>query len=241
MKALILNSGMGSRMGEETKKHPKCMTVLNGDETILSRQLKQLEKAGITEVIITTGYLNKILEEYCKTLNRKLDIEFVYSAEYEKTNYIYSIYLAKELLQDDIVMLHGDLVFSTELLKEMLKEPSSCMAVDNKAPLPEKDFKAVAIDDKIQKVGISFFEQAVAAQPLYKLKKKDWTNWLDEIVRFCESGEVKCYAENAFNEVSDKCVIKPYDIKKYMCQEIDTIEDWENVKKKIEKEENRIF
>ena len=38
MKALILNSGLGSRMGALTSEHPKCMTELNPKETILSRQ-----------------------------------------------------------------------------------------------------------------------------------------------------------------------------------------------------------
>jgi len=42
MKALILNSGLGSRMGEITKTHPKCMTEILEEETIVSRQLKLL-------------------------------------------------------------------------------------------------------------------------------------------------------------------------------------------------------
>ncbi len=44
MKALILNSGIGHRMGDITKTHPKCMTVLKGGQTILQRQLKLLKK-----------------------------------------------------------------------------------------------------------------------------------------------------------------------------------------------------
>ena len=46
MKALILNSGMGSRMGVLTSEHPKCMTEISNRETILSRQLKQIAEAG---------------------------------------------------------------------------------------------------------------------------------------------------------------------------------------------------
>ena len=42
MKALILNSGMGSRMGALTSEHPKCMTEVRPNETIISRQLKQI-------------------------------------------------------------------------------------------------------------------------------------------------------------------------------------------------------
>ena len=37
MKALILNSGKGTRMGQFTSQHPKCMTEIEGKETILSR------------------------------------------------------------------------------------------------------------------------------------------------------------------------------------------------------------
>ena len=43
MKALILNSGMGKRMGVLTSEHPKCMTEIKDGETILSRQLTLLK------------------------------------------------------------------------------------------------------------------------------------------------------------------------------------------------------
>ena len=56
MKALILNSGMGSRMGVLTKEHPKCMTDIPNNETILSRQLRIIEESGIKDVFITTRY-----------------------------------------------------------------------------------------------------------------------------------------------------------------------------------------
>ena len=45
MKALILNSGTGSRMGDLTRTHPKCMTEIGGGETILSRQLTLIREA----------------------------------------------------------------------------------------------------------------------------------------------------------------------------------------------------
>ena len=64
MKALILNSGMGSRMGALTSQHPKCMTEISHNETILSRQLRQLCQAGITEVVITTGLFDGVLVDY---------------------------------------------------------------------------------------------------------------------------------------------------------------------------------
>ena len=104
------------------------------------------------------------------------------------------------------------------------------MTVSSTAPLPEKDFKAVVKDGYICKVGVEFFESAVAAQPLYHLKQKDWRIWLDRNSDFCARGERSCYAENALNQVSDQCRILPLDVKDSVCCEIDTPEDLENVK-----------
>ena len=234
MKALILNSGMGTRMGVLTNEHPKCMTDISERETILSRQLRQLCENGIKDVVITTGYFDEVLIEYCNSLGLELNIEFVKNPNYDKTNYIYSIYCAKDTLYNqDIVMMHGDLVFEDFVLEDMLNTEMSCMTVSSTIPLPEKDFKAVVDGSKIKKVGIEFFESAVAAQPLYKIDKNDWNVWLDNICKFCETDVCKCYAENAFNEVSDNCNIYTFDVKDALCGEIDNPQDLDVITKRL--------
>ena len=225
MKALILNSGTGSRMGAITAQQPKCLTPIFGGETILSRQLKQLVDFGTREVIITTGAYDAALADYCDQLCLPLDITFVHNPLFDKTNYIYSIELAKAYLDDDILLMHGDLVFENRVLEHLLDFEGSCMVTDTTLPLPEKDFKAVVKNGKISAVGIEFFDKAIAAQPLYKLTQKDWNVWLKSISDFCKKGSMQVYAENAFNIVSAKCVISPLDISGMLCAEIDTPSD----------------
>lgn len=233
MKALLLNSGLGSRMGSMTQKHPKCMTELYNGETIISRQLQLLSRLGIHQVVITTGYYHQILEDYCNSLGYALQYVFVPNERYRDTNYIYSIYCAREQLQDDIVLMHGDLVYSEEVLQMVINQETSCMVVSSTQPVPEKDFKAVISKGRIQKIGIEFFRDVVSAQPLYKLNKRDWNIWLQAMISFCESGNTGCYAENAFNTVSDQCIIFPLDIQEKMCLEIDTPEDLASFNKKL--------
>ncbi len=241
MKAVILNSGLGHRMGVLTSEHPKCMTEISTKDTILSRQLKLIAEAGIKEVVMTTGYFDEILVNYCHSLNLPLNYTFVNNPIYDKTNYIYSIYCAKDHLRDeDIVLMHGDLVFEAEVFDKVIASENSCMTVSSTLPLPEKDFKAVIGEERVKAVGIEFFTDAMAAQPLYKLCKDDWNVWLDEICAFCENDDRKCYAENAFNKVSDKCHIYPLDVKDALCGEIDTPEDLAVVSKQIAELENRI-
>ena len=234
MKALILNSGLGSRMGSYTKEHPKCMTELTKEDTILSRQLKFLLKAGINDIIITTGYYDKVLIEYCYSLGLDLNFHFVKNPLYAETNYIYSIYLARELLTTDIILMHGDLVFTEEVLDKLVTSDKSCMKISTTEALPEKDFKAVIRNGRVEKVGIEFFENAFEAQALYKLKLNDLKIWLDKISEFCESGKRSCYAEVALNEVSDKCIIMGIDVKDLLCTEVDTPEDLEKIRGKLQ-------
>lgn len=234
MKALILNSGLGQRMGVITKEHPKCMTEISFKNTILSRQLRMLHSFGVEEVVMTTGYYDQILVDYCDAMHLPLKFTFVNNPQYATTNYIYSIYCAKDLLKDDdIILMHGDLVFENLVMEAVVNSEVSCMAVSSTLPLPDKDFKAVIKDGKIEKVGIEFFDNAMAAQPLYKILKKDWLVWLANIEKFCEADNRKCYAENAFNEVSDQCDIYPCDVENMLCAEIDTPKDLEIVSRKL--------
>lgn len=239
IKALILNSGMGKRMGTLTSEHPKCMTEISDKDTILSRQLKQLSDVGIKDIIMTTGAFENVLVNYCNSLSLPVNIIFVHNPIYDTTNYIYSIYLARKHLDDDIMLLHGDMVFENSLIDDVINMEKSCMVVCSASELPQKDFKAVIDSDQITKVGVEFFNDAVAAQPMYKLLHEDWNVWLSRIIDYCDNGITDCYAENALNEISDKISLIPFDAQRRLCSEIDTPEDLAVVSSKLKDIENR--
>ena len=239
MKALILNSGLGSRMGILTSNHPKCMTEINSKDTILSRQLKQIVNSGIKEVVITTGYYDEVLINYCESLDMPLQFHFIKNPIYDNSNYIYSIYCAKDFLDDDIVLMHGDLVFETEVFDKLLLSESSCMAVSSTLPLPQKDFKAQIKDGKVIRVGIDLFTDAIEAQALYKLNKEDWKLWLHKIIEFCEKGNTNVYAEEALNALEGRANIMAMDVGDLLCSEVDTPEDLLLVSTKLKEIESR--
>lgn len=239
MKALILNSGLGSRMGILTSEHPKCMTEISSHETILSRQLKQIVDAGIEEVVMTTGYCDGTLIKYCQSLELPIHFTFVNNPIYNQTNYIYSIYCAREYLDDDIVLMHGDLVFENEVFDKVLTSQVSCMTVSSTLPIPEKDFKAQVVSGMVMKVGVNLFNKVMTAQALYHLKKEDWKIWLDKIIEFCENDKQKVYAENALNELNGAANIHALDIQNLLCAEIDNQEDLAVISAKLKEIESR--
>lgn len=239
MKCLILNSGLGSRLGVLTANQPKCMTLISAHETILSRQLKMVAESGIKEVIITTGYYDDLLIDYCNSLDLPLNISYVKNPMYEKTNYIYSIYCAKDYLDDDIILMHGDLVFENEVFDLVLDSKDSCMTVSSTVPLPKKDFKAKVINGKVVAVGVDIFNNAMQAQPLYKLFINDWKLWLNSIIEYCESNKTNVYAEDALNTLNGETNIKALDIQNLLCSEVDNTEDLVIVSNKLKEVESR--
>ncbi|MCR4655904.1 MAG: phosphoenolpyruvate mutase [Lachnospiraceae bacterium] len=243
MKALILNSGMGTRMGVLTSEHPKCMTEISHKESILSRQLRMLQEVGIKDVVMTVGYYDNVLAGYCRSLELPVNITYIKNPLYKETNYIYSIYCARDYLDDDVLLLHGDMVLENKALDEILASERSCMAVSGCADIPDKDFKASIKDGRIEAIGVDLMNDVVPAYPVYKLNKKDWRLWLDEIIKFCEreGGEWrKKYAEEAFNRISESCMIYPCDIGEMLCAEIDDAMDLAAVSSKLKEVESRI-
>lgn len=226
IRALILNSGIGKRMGELTKDRSKCMVEIADGHTVLDLQVEKLLGAGINDIVITTGPFAEQLEEYASHRHPAARFTFVNNPDYATTNYIYSIALAEHTLRgDDLISMHGDLVFDVEVLRGILARRGSAVVVDASLPLPDKDFKAVIDDGRVEKIGIEFFDGAVACQPLYRLDASDWDAWLDAIMAYCDAGVREVYAENALNEITDRVALAPYDVNGAICAEVDTVDD----------------
>ena len=128
------------------------------------------------------------------------------------------------------VDLHGDLVLHPTVMDALAASGRSVMAVDSTQPLPDKDFKALIQDGRIRRVGVDCFDAgSVECQAAYHWQAADFSSWMDEIERFVERGDVKCYAENAFNAVSGEIPLYPLECGGRLCAEIDNQADREVV------------
>jgi choline kinase len=226
MKAIILSAGIGSRLKPETQNLPKSLLRVN-DKTILDIELDNLTSSGIKDIIIVSGHKHDILEQYATEKYPDLNIVFIRNRKFKTTNYIYSIWLTRELINDDIMILHGDMVFEGGLLESLLGSPSDNGAlVNNIIEPPEKDFKAVIHNGLIKKIGVEFFgDNAFFCAPIYKFSRAGFARWLLEIDSFVTDGRVTCYAEDAFNNIADEVGLEPVYYGDEFCMEIDTHQD----------------
>ena len=230
MKVILLNSGMGTRLGDLTKNNPKSMVKINENETIFSRAISILSKFDINEFIITTGYLNDILKEYAIKNFPDVNFTFVHNPVYDKTNYIKSIDLIGDI-EEDVILLHGDLVFEVETAEKIINSKKSSVVVDSTIPIPKDDFKAKIVDSHVKYIGVDYFnDDAISCQPFYFLRNEDWKIWKNKIRDFCSEGNTNVYAENALNTLTDEIIIDALDVKGKLCMEVDTKDDLSRVK-----------
>ena len=234
MKAVIFKSGLGNRMEAFTQRNHKSMARLKDGETIFHRQIRLLSAEGISDFIVTTGPFEEQLKAEAADFPH-LNFTFVRNPIYDKTNYIYSMYLAREHMNDDLVFLHGDLVFNRKLVHDVLAcQDKNTGTVNFTKALPEKDFKGRVQDGKLLEVSIKIFDaDCFAFQPFYKMDKATASAWIGKVCQFIHEGQDKCYAENALNEIFPALNIRAFSYEGYFIDEIDNMTDYDRVTTEI--------
>ena len=125
MQALMLAAGMGKRLGKYTQNNTKCMLNVDG-KTLLERAVEALLDAGIKKLIMVVGYkrdnVKKYIQEECKNPRvKEMEFVFIDNDVYDKTNNIYSLYMAKDFLEkDDTILLESDLIYDPILINRLV-------------------------------------------------------------------------------------------------------------------------
>lgn len=134
MQAIILAAGMGKRLGIYTKDGTKCMVKVNG-KSLIEYTIESLIANNIKRLVIVIGYKGDVLKSF---INEKFDskklngmkIEYIENTVYDKTNNIYSLYLASnELLKDDTLLFESDLIFKPEIVTKLIESKDKDLAV----------------------------------------------------------------------------------------------------------------
>ena len=128
MKAVILAAGQGSRLRPLTNNMPKCLVPMYR-RPMMEYQMEYLDRAGFRECVIVVGYLGDMVRRRIGTRFGRINVKYVTNEVYDKTNNIYSLWLARQELNDDVLLLEGDLIYEYGLLQDMLRQRSRNVAV----------------------------------------------------------------------------------------------------------------
>lgn len=132
MQAMILAAGMGRRLKELTQNNTKCMVKVNG-VPLIDRMLEQIERRGLSRIVVVIGYEGKKLKDHIEALQISTPVIYVENPIYDKTNNIYSLALAKEYLcEEDTLLFESDLIFEDAVIDMLLEDPRPTLALVDK-------------------------------------------------------------------------------------------------------------
>lgn len=115
MKAVVLAGGKGTRLAPYTKILPKPLMPI-GDMPILEVLLRQMKRAGITEVILTVGHLAELLRAFFQD-GERYGLQIHYSIEDKPLGTAGPLSLVADQLTDTFLVTNGDVLTTLDLQK----------------------------------------------------------------------------------------------------------------------------
>jgi NDP-sugar pyrophosphorylase family protein len=107
MKAFILAGGKGTRLYPYTVTFPKPLVPI-GDLPIIEIMLRQLKRAGVTDVLVSVGHLAELMEAYLRD-GAKLGVKIQYVREDKPLGTIGPLALVPDL-PDHFLLMNGDVL-----------------------------------------------------------------------------------------------------------------------------------
>jgi L-glutamine-phosphate cytidylyltransferase len=117
--ALLLAAGTGSRLAPLTDSTPKCLVPVN-EISILERLICSLQEHNFNRLVVVIGHQADCIRDYLGTRKGGMDITYITSPLYKTTNNIYSLWLARDIIDEPFLLIESDLVFDTDMLTDML-------------------------------------------------------------------------------------------------------------------------
>ncbi|HWK10891.1 MAG TPA: phosphocholine cytidylyltransferase family protein [Vicinamibacterales bacterium] len=129
MRGIVLAAGKGSRLNGTAADKPKCLVELGG-LTLVERQIRTLENAGVDDVAVVVGCQADRVRARCGS-----GITYVDNPQFAHTNSLYSLWMARALLYEGFVVLNCDVLFPPVLLDELLaSRHDAALLVDYRDP-----------------------------------------------------------------------------------------------------------
>lgn len=113
MQLIILAGGKGTRMGELARQLPKPMIRIAG-KPLLEHQLDLARRYGITDVVLLTGHLGDVIEDYFGD-GADFGVRIRYHREQSPLGTAGALKEIEHWIDDDFLVFYGDIVMDVNL------------------------------------------------------------------------------------------------------------------------------
>ncbi len=241
---------MAKRLRPLTDTKPKCLLEVGG-ETLLERTVRAMQRAGITEFVVVTGYCADQIRNFLLALSDSpaqtatpavspsgLHFTFLHNADYEHNNNIYSLWMAGEVVRGkDFLLMDSDILCDPAAVVRIAEQTEPALAL-NRHECGEEEIKVIVdSDNRIMELSKTCsIEKAIGESVGFeKMTAAYSTALFQELEQMIErEGLIDVFYERAFERlIPQGHTFRIVDTTNFFSIELDTPEDFENAKQLI--------
>lgn len=204
MQAIILAAGYGKRLQPVTYNLPKCMVPVKGIPLLVNTLEWICYSGRINNVLIVIGHMAEFVKSHIGNSYKNIKIDYVCNDLYQSTNNVYSLYLTKDWIHDDCLLLECDLYYRKDLIDTIITGKGDCSILVSKYNRETMDGTAIIAEGNIAKelvikrhqCGHFDYENAYKTVNIYKFKKNFIVNkFMPAIELYVKTGNLDSYYE----------------------------------------------
>jgi len=216
-------AGVGKRLQDLNINKPKCLITV-GSETLIRRSVNLLVSKGIRDITLIVGFKAHLIHN---ELNN--DVTYFENPDFRSTNSIKSLWYAKDLLEDDVLLLNGDLYYEHDILDYAINQTNPVVMLADSTRIDNADYRFGFSGDQINQFGKHLTDQETDGEYIGIVRIdqcfiKTFKQTLEEMIT---AGKSNIWWEDVlYSFIATQIPIHYFDVAGTFWSEVDTLQDY---------------
>ena len=223
MKAIIMAAGVGKRLYALNINKPKCLINI-GSTTLIRRSVNLLLSKGISDITVIVGFKGHLIRN---ELNN--DVAYFENPDFHTTNSIKSLWYAKDLLEDDVLLLNGDLYYEHDILDYAINQTNPVVMLADSTRIDNADYRFSFSGNQINKFGKHLTNQETDGEyiGIVRIDQSFIKTFRKTLKEMIISGKTNIWWEDVLYSFIEKNIpIHYFDVAGTFWSEVDTLQDY---------------
>ena len=223
MKAIIMAAGVGKRLYALNINKPKCLINI-GSTTLIHRSVNLLLSKGISDITVIVGFKGHLIRN---ELNN--DVAYFENPDFHSTNSIKSLWYAKDLLEDNVLLLNGDLYYEHVILDYAINQTNPVVMLADSTRIDNADYRFGFSGNQINRFGKHLSNQETDGEyiGIVRIDQSFIKTFKQALEEMIISGKSNVWWEDVLYSFIEKNIpIHYFDVAGTFWSEVDTLQDY---------------
>lgn len=227
-------AGVGKRLQALNINKPKCLITVQ-NETLIRRSVNLLVNKGISDITVIVGFMADLIRN---ELNN--DVAYFENPDFQSTNSIKSLWYAKDLLEDNVLLLNGDLYYEHGILDYAINQTNPVVMLADSTRIDNADYRFSFSGDQINQFGKHLTNHETDGEyvGIVRIDQSFIKTFKQALEEMITSGKSNMWWEEVLYSFIEKRIpIHYFDVAGTFWSEVDNLQDYNYLKNWIKNQD----